>query len=68
MIVQLLKVPLLTSCLKHGLPPLINADAVRALSVADATRYVEGYGLGPITLAPDKRKAIGRAIGCSVPI
>jgi hypothetical protein len=53
---------------KHNLPPLINAAVIRALSDADATRYFEGYELGQIESAADKRRAIGRAIGCTVHI
>jgi len=51
-----------------NLPPLVTAAAIRALTAAQSTAYAVGYALGNVGAAPARRVAIGRAIGCTVPI
>jgi hypothetical protein len=53
---------------QHNLPPLLDVAAVRALTPAQSTDYVNGYQLGNIGQAAARRKAIGRAIGCVIAI
>ena len=54
--------------IQHNLPPLLNIAAIRALTAAQSTAYVVGYGLGNVGNAPARRVAIGRAIGCSIAV
>lgn len=52
----------------HNLLPLVNVAAVRALTEAQTTAYAVGYALGNVGPAPAGRAAIGRAVGCTVPV
>ena len=51
---------------KHNLPALTNVAAVRLLSAIQTTEYAAGYGLGNIAQVGARKKAIARAIGCTV--
>ena len=49
--------------------PLIRSVAtIRSLNAMETTAYAAGYELGNIATVAERRKAIGRAIGCSVAV
>jgi hypothetical protein len=54
--------------MQNGLPALLNAVAVHALTPQQATAYANGYGLGNVNTAPQRKRAIGRFIGCTVAV
>ena len=54
--------------IQHNLPPLIDVNAIQALTGPQATAYANGYGLGHIAGLPARQAAIGRAVGCPVAI
>jgi hypothetical protein len=53
---------------QHNLLALVNVAAIRALTVPQTTAYAAGYGLGNIRATAERRKAIGRAVGCTVEV
>ena len=51
---------------KHGLPPLVNANAVTALNEEQTIKYYRGYYAGDLPSAIAHRKnKIMIAIGCT---
>jgi hypothetical protein len=53
---------------QHNLPPLFNAATINTLTAQQATAYANGYELGHIPQLAARKKAIARAIGCTVPL
>ncbi|KAF8069888.1 hypothetical protein FPV67DRAFT_1485301, partial [Lyophyllum atratum] len=52
----------------HNLPALLNVESIRTLTGAQTTAYLDGYGVPPPRTINQRKKEIGRAIGCRVEV
>ncbi|KAF8223689.1 hypothetical protein L208DRAFT_1411515 [Tricholoma matsutake] len=53
---------------EHGLPALVNVNSIRALTGPQASAYLAGYGLPGVHAIDERKRAIGREIGCPVKV
>jgi hypothetical protein len=58
----------LTHSAKHNLPKLGNVDNIKDLLPHQCTAYLAGYGLGHIHSIDERKRSIGREVGCPVPV
>ncbi|KAJ6544572.1 hypothetical protein DFH09DRAFT_1389875, partial [Mycena vulgaris] len=49
-----------------ALPALLNVDAIRNLTEAEAAQYLLGFGLAPIETFIDRKNRIAEHVGCLV--